>query len=69
MEKSAFRYRTGDSARSLAEKSTETFDPSNRLAALTVGDLLQAIRGISVTLIWERAKPISVLHGILSIYH
>lgn len=34
-----------------------------------VGDLLQAIREISVTQIWQWAKPISVLHGILSIYH
>lgn len=34
-----------------------------------VGDLLQAIREISVTQIWDQAKPISVLHGILSIYH
>lgn len=33
-----------------------------------VGDLLQAIREISVTQIWDGAKPISGLHGILCIY-
>lgn len=41
--------------------------PPNRLAALTVGDLLRAVAGISVTQIWDEGKPISVLHDILSI--
>jgi len=34
-----------------------------------VGDLLQAITEISVTQIWEWARPISERHGILSIYY
>lgn len=54
--KPMLRCRTGDSASSTAEKSPRDLWPPNRWAALIAGDLLQAIREISVTQILEAGQ-------------